>query len=58
MQKRFVTLDSLEMRESAFAKLKDCNCRTLPVMLKGQLAGLLTVDYVGEYMQIQAAMKN
>ena len=58
MQRRFVTVDSLEMIETAFAKLKDCNCRTLPVMLKGQLAGLLTVDNVGEYMQIQAAMKN
>ena len=58
MQRRFVTVDSLEMLESAFAKLKDCNCHTLPVVLNGQLAGLLTMDNVGEYMRIQAALKN
>jgi Zn-dependent protease len=58
MQRRFVTVDSLEMIETAFAKLKDCNCHTLPVMLNGQLAGLLTMDNVGEYMRIQSALKN
>jgi Zn-dependent protease len=58
MQKRFAIVDSLEMLESAFAKLKDCNCHTLPVMLNGQLAGLLTMDNVGEYMRIQSALNN
>ncbi|MGD8472022.1 MAG: CBS domain-containing protein, partial [Desulfobacteraceae bacterium] len=58
MQRRFATVDSLEMLESAFAKLKGCNCHTLPVMLNGQLAGLLTMDNVGEYMRIQSALRN
>ena len=58
MQKNFITVDSLEMLESAFAKLKDCNCHTLPVTLNGKLAGLLTMDNLGEYMRIQAALKN
>ncbi|MFO7555828.1 MAG: site-2 protease family protein [Desulfobacterales bacterium] len=57
MQNNFVTVDSLEMLESAFAKLKDCNCHTLPVMLNGKLVGLLTMDNLGEYMRIQAALK-
>ena len=57
MQKSFVTADSLEMLETAFAKLKDCNCHTLAVTLKGQLVGLLTMDNLGEYLRIQAAMK-
>lgn len=57
MQKTFVTVDYLEMLESAFAKLKDCNCRTLPVTLKGKLVGLLTMDNLGEYMRIQSALK-
>ena len=52
-----MTVDSLEMLESAFAKLKNCNCHTLPVMRDGELVGLLTMDNVGEYMRIQAAMK-
>jgi predicted transcriptional regulator len=57
MQNNFVTVDSLEMLESAFAKLKDCNCHTLPVTLNGKLVGLLTMDNLGEYMRIQAALK-
>jgi Zn-dependent protease len=58
MQRNFVTVDSLEMLETAFAKLKDCNCHTLPVTLNAELVGLLTMDNLGEYMRIQAAMKN
>ena len=58
MQNNFVTVDSLEMLETAFAKLKDCNCHTLPVVLDGKLVGLLTMDNLGEYMRIQAALKS
>jgi len=58
MQKNFVTVDSLEMLESAFAKLKDCNCHTLPVTLNGKLVGLLTMDNIGEYIRIQTALKS
>jgi Zn-dependent protease len=57
IQEKFMTVDSLEMLESAFAKLKNCNCHTLPVMRDGELVGLLTMDNVGEYMRIQAALK-
>jgi CBS domain-containing protein len=58
MQRNFVTVESLEMLETAFAKLKDCNCHTLPVTLNSELVGLLTMDNLGEYMRIQSAMKN
>ena len=58
IQKEFVTVDSLEMLESAFEKLKDCNCRTLPVVRNGRLVGLLTMDNIGEYMRIQGALQN
>ena len=58
MQNKFVTVDSLEMLETAFAKLKDCNCHTLPVTLDGKLVGLLTMDNLGEYMRIQSALKS
>jgi predicted transcriptional regulator len=57
MQENFVTVNSLDMLESAFARLKDCNCHTLPVTLDGQLLGLMTMDNLGEYMRIQAALK-
>jgi Zn-dependent protease len=58
MQRNFATVDSLEMLETAFNKLKDCNCHTLPVTFNAELVGLLTMDNLGEYMRIQAAMKS
>ena len=58
IQNNFVTVDSLEMLESAFAKLKDCKCHTLPVMLNDKLVGLLTMDNLVEYIRIQAALKS
>ena len=58
MQNNFATVDSLEMLETAFAKLKDCDCHTLPVMLNRKLVGLLTMDNLVEYLRIQAALKS
>ena len=57
MQENFVTVDSLEMLEIAFARLKDCDCHTLPVTLDGKLVGLMTMDNLGEYMRIQGALR-
>jgi predicted transcriptional regulator len=57
-QNNFVTVDPHEMLEAAFAKLQDCNCHTLPVLHNGELVGLVTMDNLGEYMRIQAVMKN
>ncbi|MGD8368761.1 MAG: site-2 protease family protein [Desulfobacterales bacterium] len=56
MQKRFVAVDSLDMLETAFVKLNDCNCHTIPVVKEGQLVGLLTMDNVGEFVRIQSAI--
>jgi CBS domain-containing protein len=58
MQSNFITVDSLEMLESAFAKLKNCNCHTLPVTLNNKLVGLLTMENLGEYIRIQTALKD
>ena len=58
MQQHFVTVDSYDMLETAFAKLNDCNCHTLPVTRNNRLVGLLTMDNLGEYMRIQAALSN
>ena len=57
MQESFVTVESLGMLETAFAKLKDCNCHMLPVTLDGKPAGLMTMDNLDEYMRIQAALR-
>ncbi len=54
----FATVDHMDMLDSAFTKLNDCACRTLPVTDNGKLVGLVTMDNLGEYMQIQAALNN
>jgi Zn-dependent protease len=58
MQKDVTTVDSLELLETAFAKMEDCNCRTLAVTLNNKLVGLLTLDNLGEYMRFQTAAGN
>ncbi|MBT8367222.1 MAG: site-2 protease family protein [Deltaproteobacteria bacterium] len=56
MQPVFIAVESLEMLETAFDKFKDCNCRTLPVTLNRKLVGLLTMDNLGEYLRVRAAL--
>jgi Zn-dependent protease len=57
MQREFTTVDSFDMLETAFMQLKDCRCHTLPVFHSGTLVGLLTMDNVGEFIRIQAALR-
>jgi Zn-dependent protease/predicted transcriptional regulator len=56
MRREFQTVDSSEMLETVFARLQTCECHTLPVMHRGQLVGLITMDNVGEFVAIQAAL--
>ena len=58
IQRNYATVDYQDMLESAFAKLNKCDCHTLPVMQNGKLVGLVTMDNLGEYMRIQAAMSD
>lgn len=56
MQPDFEIAHPSEMLETAFARLQSCDCRTLPVVYNGQLVGLVTMDNVGEFLAIQAAV--
>jgi Zn-dependent protease/predicted transcriptional regulator len=56
MQRDFRIVDSFDMLETAFIQLKNCNCQTLPVTRFDRLVGLLTLDNVGEFIKIQAAL--
>lgn len=56
MQREFQVVDSTEMLETAFARLEACECHTLPVTRNGQLVGLVTMENVGEFVMIQAAL--
>jgi Zn-dependent protease/CBS domain-containing protein len=56
MRRDFETADASEMLEPAFARLQECQCRTMPVVSRGHLVGLLTTDNVGEFLMIQSAL--
>jgi Zn-dependent protease len=57
MNREFKTVDSHDMLESALAVLHGCKCRSLPVVHDGQLVGVLTTNNVGEFLMIQAALR-
>ncbi|MEW5984224.1 MAG: site-2 protease family protein [Acidobacteriota bacterium] len=56
MQTSFRVVDALDMLESAMQQLQECACRTMPVVRGGHIVGLLTMDNVGEFVAIQAAL--
>ncbi len=57
MQRDFATTDPREMLQTAFARLQDGHCRTLPVVKEGRLHGLLTADNLAEVLMIQEALR-
>ena len=48
MARRFVVAAPGEMLSVVMEKLGDCRCRSLPVLSRGQLVGVLTMDQIGE----------
>jgi Zn-dependent protease len=58
MEKTFRTASAGEPAEAAVARLGECKCRTLPVVSDGRLAGVLTMDNVGEYVMIESALNS
>jgi Zn-dependent protease/CBS domain-containing protein len=57
MQREFVSLDPADMLEGAFQRLQECRCHTAPVVRDGRLVGLVTMDNLGEFLAIQAALE-
>ncbi len=58
MRDDFKTADSLDMLETAFAQLQNCDCHTLPVTHHDQLVGMLTMDNIGEFIRIQSLLQH
>jgi Zn-dependent protease/CBS domain-containing protein len=56
MQREFQVADSGDMLDVAMERLQACACHTLPVVRGGQLVGLVTMDNVGEFVMIHAAL--
>src|SRR5262249_54136072 len=57
MHWEFITADPREMLQTAFARLQDRGCHTLPVVQGGRLLGLVTADNLAEVLMIQEALR-
>lgn len=57
MQRSYQTANPDEMLEKVFARLREGESRTLPVLDNGKLVGMLTMDNVGEFVMIQSALR-
>ena len=57
MRSKFEVIDASEMLERASTRLQECDCHTLPVTQGGRLVGLLTMENLGEFLMIKAALE-
>ena len=57
MDRSFVAADPAEPVERAVARLHATHCQTLPVVSGGLLRGVLTLENVGEFVAIAAALR-
>lgn len=56
MRRDFQVADASEMIEMAFRRLQSRDCHTIPIVRRGTLIGLLTMENVGEFLGVQAAI--
>lgn len=57
MDRDFQQAAPSEAAEVVLARLRNCGCHSMPVLEGGQLLGILTMDNVGEYVMVQAALR-
>jgi len=57
MNRKFESVDINAMLEEVSRKLQECECHTMPVVHNGQLVGLITMENIGEFMMIRAALE-
>ncbi len=57
MQRDVRVADSHDMLEKALTLLRGCDCRSIPVVHGGRLVGMLTLDNIGEFVMIDAALR-
>jgi Zn-dependent protease/CBS domain-containing protein len=58
MKAQFETAEAGEMLETAFTRLQHCACHSLPVLDRGRLVGMLTMENVGEFLMIETAARS
>jgi Zn-dependent protease/predicted transcriptional regulator len=57
MREHFEVVESSTMLERVSVQLQSCDCHTLPVVNNGELVGLVTMDSIGEFLMIRAALE-
>lgn len=57
MQRDFHQAHPSDEADLALARLRACGCHSMPVLRDGRLLGVLTMDNVGEYVMVQAALR-
>ena len=58
MRTGFLTASPSEMLESAFSKLQECDCHSIPIVHGSQLVGIITMENVGEFLAIRGATRS
>ncbi|MBN2088236.1 site-2 protease family protein [candidate division KSB1 bacterium] len=58
MARQFQSIGVMDMLQAAMARLQSCDCHIMPVLSNNGLAGLLTMENVGEFMMIHAALQH
>jgi Zn-dependent protease len=56
MRRDFHVADAADMIEVALQHMREHECHTMPVVRRGRLIGLVTMDNVGEFLGVQAAL--
>lgn len=56
MRRDISSIDPRQNLQQALVMIRECNCRSLPVVHEGRLVGLLTLDNVGEFLSIHSAL--
>lgn len=51
------SIEDTAMLQEAFERMSESKCTTVPVVRRGQLVGVLTLENVGELMMISSALK-
>jgi Zn-dependent protease len=49
--------EDTEMLDALFQRMQESGCSTVPVVRRGQLVGLVTLENVGEYIMIHSALR-
>jgi Zn-dependent protease/CBS domain-containing protein len=58
MQTQFQVAHPGESLEGALARLQDCACRSMPVLVGDRLVGMVTMDNVSELLMVQTALRD